>query len=123
MGFSSSRPGYTVRVDGLLLGSTRFVIQAAIEYEAWLTDGERERLVPIAQLEALLAIEGEEARGRRLGARDVHVGVVGDEPLYRLFRTRTPAAQGRVTDAGPRRGYPTRGLSSSMHGRVGEAVS
>ena len=96
MGFNCTRQGYSVRVDGLLLGQSRFVIQAAIEYDAVLTDAERERLAPLAQLETLLAIEGEEARGLRLGVRDLRVGVVGDEALYRLFRTRSiprPPAQ------------------------------
>ena len=93
MGFKCSRPGYSVRVDGLLLGRSRFVIQAAIEYDAVLTDAERDRLTPIAQLEALLAIEGQEERGHRLGARELRVAVVGDEALYRLFRSR---AHGRA---------------------------
>lgn len=89
MGYQSARMGYTIRVDGLLLAGTRFVIQAAVEYAPNLSEAERESLVPRAQLELLLAIEGEEDRARRLGAKTVHVGVVGDEQLYRAFRTRS----------------------------------
>jgi hypothetical protein len=92
MGFQSSRSGYTVRVDGLLLGATRFVVQAAVEYDESLSMAERDALAPRAQLELLLAIVGEEERGWRLGARSVHVGVLGDEPLYRVFRTRSGRA-------------------------------
>ena len=87
MGFQSSRPGYVVRVDGLLLGESRFVIRAAVEYGEHLSQEERWSLSPLAQLELLLAIEGEKERAHRLGADVVHVGVIGDEPLYRYFRT------------------------------------
>lgn len=86
MGYQRRGRGYTVRVDGLLLGESSFVIQAAVEYDTRLSEEERERLSAMAQLELLLAIQGEEARGRRLGADVLHVGVVGDEPLYRFFR-------------------------------------
>jgi len=98
MGFHSSRSGYTVRVDGLLLGETRFVIQGAVEYQAELSEAERDRLTPMAQLELMLAIEGERERGRRLGAETIRVGVVGDEPLYRLFRARSQ----ELPDVAPR---------------------
>lgn len=86
MGFQCERQGYTVRVDGLRLGDSGFVIQAAIEYDPLLPDDEKDRLAPIARLETLLAIEGETERGKRLGARTMRVGVVGDEALYRFFR-------------------------------------
>jgi hypothetical protein len=86
MGYQRTGRGYRVRVDGMLLGESSFVIQAAVEYDAELSREERERLSAMAQLELLLAIQGEEARGRRLGAEILHVGVVGDEPLYRFFR-------------------------------------
>jgi hypothetical protein len=93
MGFECTRPGYSVSVHGLLLGGIQFVIHAAIEYDPLLPDGERERLAPLARLETLLAIEGQEERARRLGARDVRVGVVGDMALRRFYKTpSTPAA-------------------------------
>jgi hypothetical protein len=120
MGFCCSRQGYSVRVDGLLLGQSRLVIQAAIEYDPLLTDAERERLAPIARLEAVLAIEGEEARGRRLGVRDLRIGVVGDETLYRLFRTRTAEPSRRMPVSAPMKRYRSH---PSMNGRGVEAVS
>ena len=86
-----SRPGYMVRVDERWLGDSRFVIQAAVEYGEGLSEEQREEVKARAQLELLLAIEGAEERGRRLGADVVRVGVVGDEPLYRLFSGRTKA--------------------------------
>ena len=98
MGFRCTRPGYSVSVDGLLLAESRFVIQAAIDYDPLLPEDERERLVPRARLEALLAIEGQEARARRMGVEHAVVGVVGDDGLRRFFRGqpgRIEAAAGR----------------------------
>ena len=76
-----------VSVDGLLLGGFQFVIHAAIDYDPRLPKDARERLAPIARLETLLAIEGQEERARQLGARDVRVGVVGDTTLRRFYKT------------------------------------
>jgi hypothetical protein len=56
-----------VRVEGMLLGDSRFVIRAEIAYAAHLSKEEWMRLSPMAQLELLLAIEGEEQRGRQVG--------------------------------------------------------
>lgn len=116
MGYQCSRPGVNVRVDGLMLTETHFVIQAAVEYDSSLSDAERERLAPRAQIELLLAIEGEEARARRLGAKSVRVGVVGDERLYRLFRAASqeppPADAERPSVARPARRGTSRSLAS-----------
>ena len=89
MGLHLSRRGYSVRVDGELLGDSRFVIRAEIAYAAHLSKEEWMRLSPMAQLELLLAIEGAEQRGRQ-------VGVAGDQP-----RTRAEAQPPRP--AGSRR--------------------
>lgn len=106
MGYRGARPGYTVSVEGLLLAGSHFVIHAAIDYDPLLRYEERELLAPQAQLEALLAIEGQEARARRLGVSDVHVGVVGDDGLRRFFRggMHPPAPPSRVTARGKGRG-------------------
>ena len=115
MGIQRSRPGYTVWVDRRMFGDARFVIEAALEYRAGLSDAQRERLTPMAQLELLLAIEGEEERGRLLGAEAVRVEVTGDEPLHRFFRGKTgPAktkafwAQVRTLGLGARTGIAAR---------------
>ncbi|HEX5042346.1 MAG TPA: hypothetical protein VFV75_05545 [Candidatus Polarisedimenticolaceae bacterium] len=91
-----SRPHYTVRVDRLMVGDSRFVIEAALEYRPELSDAQRERLTSMAQLELLLAIQGEEERGRLLGAEAVRVEVAGDEPLHRFFGGRAKAARSPV---------------------------
>jgi len=90
-----SRPGYTVRVDRRMVGGSMFVIQAALEYRPELSEAQRERLIEMARLELLLAIEGEEERGRLLGAQAVRVEVAGDEPLRRFFGGRTAAKLAR----------------------------
>ena len=75
MGLHLSRRGYSVRVDGRQRGDSGFVIQAEIAYAAHLSEEEWMRLSPMAQLELLLAIEGEERRERRVGAR--RAGLLG----------------------------------------------
>jgi len=87
MGYQSTHPGYTVRVDGIGLGPSRFAIQATVQYESQLSPPERARFVPKAQLELLLAVVGEWERAVRLGARNVRVAVLGDGALDRFFRT------------------------------------
>lgn len=82
MAYQRTRSGYTFQVDGLMLGDSRFVIYAAVEYSPALSEEERRRLMPIVRLELLLAIEGEEERGRRQGAELIHVGVAGDEAFH-----------------------------------------
>ena len=96
MGMQRSRPHYMVRVDRQMVSDSRFVIQAALEYRGELSDAQRARVTPMAQLELLLAIEGEEERGRLLGAEAVRVEVAGDEPLHRFFGGRTRAASARA---------------------------
>ena len=93
MGIQRSRPDYTVWVDRRRFGDSRFVIEAALEYRPGLTEAQRERLTPMAQLELLLAIQGEEERGRLLGAESVRVRVFGDERLQGFFGGRTHAAR------------------------------
>jgi hypothetical protein len=88
MGYQCTHPGYNVRVDGIELGPTRFAIQATVDYQPQLTRSERERFIPRAQLELLLAILGEWERAVRLGARVVRVAVLGDGPLERFLRGR-----------------------------------
>lgn len=66
MGLHLARRGYSVRVDGMLRSDSRFVIRAEIEYAAHLSKEEWMRLSEMAQLELLLAIEGEEQRGRQV---------------------------------------------------------
>ena len=51
MGFQSTHPEYDVRVDGLRVGRTRFLIQAADTYGSQLTAAERERAKRKAQIE------------------------------------------------------------------------
>ena len=115
MAMQRSRPHYTVRVDRHMVDDARFVIQAALEYSVGLSDAQRERLTSMAQLELLLAIEGEEERGRLLGAEAVRVEVAGDERLHRFFGGKTgPAktkafwAQVRTLGLGARTGMPAR---------------
>jgi hypothetical protein len=97
MGIQRSRPDYTVWVDRRMFGDSRFVIEAALEYRAGLSVEQRERLTPMAQLELLLAIEGEEERGRLLGGRpcactcsetSVCIGSSGGGPRRREGRSR-----------------------------------
>jgi len=87
MAYQSTHPEYSVRVDSLELGRTRFVIQAAVTYGSALTAAERERVQPKAQIEVVLAVLGEWDRGIRLGAQSVRIAVLGDRHLDRLFRT------------------------------------
>ena len=115
MGMQRSRPHYMVRVDRQMVSDSRFVIQAALEYRGELSDAQRARLTPMARLELLLAIEGEEERGRLLGAEAVRVEVAGDESLHRFFGGRTgPAktkafwAQVRTLGLGARTGMSAR---------------
>jgi hypothetical protein len=96
MAMQRSRPHYTVRVVRHMVGDSRFVIEAALEYDAGLSDAQRERLTSMAQLELLLAIQGEEERGRLLGAEAVRVEVAGDEPLHRFFGGRTGAGRSKA---------------------------
>jgi hypothetical protein len=104
MGIQRTRPGYTVWADRQMLGDSKFVIQAALEYGAHLSEKERGRLTPMAQLELLLAIDGEEERGRLLGGRVVGVEVVGDDSLQRFFggHTGEPAVKAAAPRVRPR---------------------
>lgn len=88
------RPGYCVKVDSLFLARTAFIIEASVRYDAALSDSERKRLSPRAQVDLLLAISGAAERGRRLGADSVTIAVGGDEPLARL-RSSEPRAHPR----------------------------
>jgi len=65
MGLHLSRRGYSVRVEDMSLRDSRFVIQAEIAYAAHLSEEERMRLSPMAELDVLLGIEGAELRWRR----------------------------------------------------------
>jgi hypothetical protein len=87
MGYQSTHPEYSVRVDGVELGRTRFVIQATVTYGSELTPAERARVRPKAQIEVVLAVLGEWDRGIRLGAQNVRIAVLGDHHLDRLFRS------------------------------------
>jgi hypothetical protein len=114
MGFQSTHPEYNVRVDGLRVGRTRFLIQAAITYGSQLTAAARERARRKAQIEVVLAVLGEWDRGIRLGAKEVRIAVVGDRHLDRLFRawphdvSTSAEAFGRDTSR-PRRRRSARG--------------
>jgi hypothetical protein len=88
MSYRCQRPGYDVRVDGLFLTRSRFVIHAVVAYESRLTDAERERAELAAQTELLVAIAGESQRARGRGAQTVHVTVDGDPGMDRFFRRR-----------------------------------
>jgi hypothetical protein len=63
MGLHLSRRGYSVRVEDMALCDSRFVIRAEITYAARLSEDERMRLSPLAQLDLLLGVEGAELRG------------------------------------------------------------
>ena len=65
MGLHLSRRGYSVRVEDMALRDSRFVIRAEIAYAAHLSEEERMRLTPMAELDVLLGIEGAELRWRR----------------------------------------------------------
>lgn len=113
MGYESAHGGYKVRVDGMTLGDTRFVIQAAVDYDVRLSEGERQRLTPEAQTELMLAIAGAWERGHRLGARDVRVAVIVDSQLERTFR----AASGESAADGEKpspRGVPARRVDATV---------
>jgi len=86
MGYQSTHPGYTVRVDGIGLGRSRFAIQATVDYEPQLEGHERERVVSQAQMELVLAVVGEWERATRLGASNIRIAVLGDGQLDRFFR-------------------------------------
>lgn len=114
MAYQSTHPEYSVRVDGLVLARTRFVIQAAVTYGSQLTPAERERVRPKAQIEVVLAVLGEWDRGIRLGAQTVRIAVLGDRHLDRLFRTWPHDVSGSKEMFGrdgsrPRRRRSTRG--------------
>jgi hypothetical protein len=91
----------------MLLGQTRFAIQATVDYESQLTRPERESFMPKAQLEILMAVLGEWERAVRLGARSIRIAVLGDGHLDRFFRRwvrgSVPALlrSGARVDAGP----------------------
>ena len=53
MGYRCSHSGYTVEVDGVFLSKTRFVVHAALDYRKGLSEAERVRLTPKAQMELL----------------------------------------------------------------------
>jgi len=86
MGYQSHHPQYTVRVDGILLAETQFVIQAEVTYAEGLTAVQREALSMSASMEVLLGVMGEWERGQRLGAKTVRIAVAGDDDLVRFFR-------------------------------------
>lgn len=86
MGYRSTYAGCRVRVDGVPLGESRFVVRACIEYDRLLTHKERALLAPSAQMKVILAVLGEAERGRQLGAGRVRVAVSGDPALERFFR-------------------------------------
>ena len=96
MSMQRSRPGYTVRVDRQGVGDAGVVIEAALEYWATLSEAERERLSPKAQLDLLLAIQVES------DGKAVRVEVSGDEPLHRFLDGRTKVP-GKLLVAPPRR--------------------
>lgn len=89
MAIDPTRPGYSVHVDGDMTSGARYVIRAVIAYEPEVTDNERQDLLPQAQVEALVAIMGQQARATRLGARRVRIEIDGDESLDRLFRAQS----------------------------------
>lgn len=86
MSYQSFRPGYDLNVDGIVLGRTQFVIQAAVSYRSQLSGPERERITHTAQMETLFAVIGEWDRAIRLGVRTVRIRVRGDGQLDRFFR-------------------------------------
>lgn len=86
MGYRCARSGYDVRVDGVFLDRSRYAIHAVVRFAPDVTESERERLAPEAQIELLLAIVGESQRGRDRGARMVYVAVEGDRELAGFFR-------------------------------------
>jgi hypothetical protein len=122
MGFRSTHPEYNVRVDGLRVGRTRFMIQAAVTYGSQLTAAERDRARRRAQIEIVLAVLGEWDRAVRLGAQSVRIAVVGDSHLDRLFRTwphdvsTSAEAPGQEVST-PRRRRSTRGPAPSSRPR------
>jgi hypothetical protein len=102
MSYRSARSGYTIRVDEIPLGPSRFVIQAAIFYGTQISSTERARLVPRAETELLLAIAGEWERGRRRGARAARIVVDGDRSADRGAGTRTRSTDARAFGTGTR---------------------
>jgi len=106
MGYQSTHPGYTVRVDGIGLGPSRFAIHASVQYESQLTPPERERIVPQAQIELLLAVVGEWEHAIRLGARNVRIAVLGDGHLDRFFRNWVQGQQPPLDSGAERRSAP-----------------
>jgi hypothetical protein len=67
MGLHLSRRGYSVRVEDMARRDSSFVIRAEIAYAAHLSEDERMRLTPLAELDLLLGVEGAQLRGRHLG--------------------------------------------------------
>jgi hypothetical protein len=88
MSYRRQRPDYEVRVDGLFLTRSRFVIHGIVVYKPRLPVGARERAELAAQTELLVAIAGESQRARDRGARTVHVTIDGDPGMDRFFRWR-----------------------------------
>ena len=117
MGYQSTHPGYTVRVDGIGLGPSQFAIHAAVQYESQLTPPERERFVPQAQIELLLAVVGEWERAIRLDARTVRIAVLGDGRLDRFFR-RWVAGDSPPVDSGAQRPKAPRSIPSWLLTRL-----
>ena len=80
------RSGYVVRADGILLDPSRYAIHAVVTYDDAVSESERARLAPEAQVDLMLAIVEESRRGRTRGARSVFVAVEGDSELDGFFR-------------------------------------
>src|SRR5262245_39900882 len=78
--------GYIVRADGIFLDPSRYAIHAVVAYADAVSEKERARLGPEAQIDLMLAIVAESHRGRTRGARAVYVAVEGDCELDGFFR-------------------------------------
>jgi hypothetical protein len=87
MSFRSTYAGCSIRVDGLPIGASRFVVQASIAYDRRLNAKERARLAPGARMKLVLAVLGEAERARLIGVDNVRIAVLGDAALDRLFRS------------------------------------
>jgi hypothetical protein len=77
--------GFVVSVDGGFIDSRRWLVHAVLCYGSSVPEGRHVDLARCAQVELALGIVRQAERGRRLGARRVHVLVEGDADTAAIF--------------------------------------
>ncbi len=92
MAYECEGPGYTVHVQGRVIGLRDWGVRAVIAYRGDLGGDERSRAVAEARSAAVIGILRESRRGRRFGAERVRVRIEGDPILAGGFTMTRPRA-------------------------------